>query len=219
MKDRSGRLTVTSDNLLVAMARSGDHSAFAELCMGHRAMILRLAARITGNLADAEDVLQDAWMRAYINLNTFDGRSAFVGWVTRIAINSALTLLRKRRHRRELSLDASLYRDATESFDPIEPSPSPEELCIAAETEAILQWEVRKMNAKLRGAIEIRQEFDGPIKVLARCAGIPVATMKTRLHRARMRLRERLPETTCTSRQSRKERRAKEPKQAIPPSY
>src|SRR6202023_2314880 len=78
---------------------------YAELCRRHREKVFRTVLRITRNMDDAEDVLQDSWMRAFTHLGSFDGRSAFSTWVTRIAINSALGMIRKSGRHKEVSLD------------------------------------------------------------------------------------------------------------------
>ena len=88
-------LTTTSEAQLVTWARNGEQLACAELCRRHREKVLGVVWRITRNLDDAEDVLQDSWMRAFTHIGTFDGRSAFSTWVTRIAINSALGMIKK----------------------------------------------------------------------------------------------------------------------------
>ena len=90
------------DEVLVAAATLGDGPAFAELWERHSRSAFRAAYRITKNRADAEDSMQDAWMKAYLHLETFDSRAAFSTWVTRIAINSALMMLRKKRHHPEV---------------------------------------------------------------------------------------------------------------------
>src|ERR1700720_2773438 len=83
-----------SDEVLVAAAKSGDRPAFLELWTRHSSSAFKTAYRITGNRYDAEDAFQDTWMRAYMHLNTFDGRARFSTWLTRIAINSPLILFR-----------------------------------------------------------------------------------------------------------------------------
>jgi DNA-directed RNA polymerase specialized sigma24 family protein len=93
----SGMTTDTCDMCLVAAAKNGDHQAYAELCRRHSQRTLRTVLRITRNIADAEDTLQEALLKAYTHIGEFDGRSAFSSWLTRIAINVALMLLRKRR--------------------------------------------------------------------------------------------------------------------------
>jgi RNA polymerase sigma-70 factor, ECF subfamily len=85
------------DMYLVAAAKDGDPQAYAELCRRHSRQILRTVMRITRDVADAEDTLQEALLKAYIHIGGFEGRSAFSSWLTRIAINAALMLLRKKR--------------------------------------------------------------------------------------------------------------------------
>jgi RNA polymerase sigma-70 factor (ECF subfamily) len=91
----------TTDEVLVAAAKSGDYLAFVELWTRHSNSAFKIAYRIMGNRDDAEDAIQDAWMKAYVHLNTFDGRAKFSTWLTRIAINSTLMTLRRRRTLRE----------------------------------------------------------------------------------------------------------------------
>ena len=98
-----------SDELLVSAAQAGDAYAFAELKDRHANKLLSRIYRITRNWQDAEDVLQESLMKAFLHLPTFESRSSFSSWITRIAINSALMLLRKRRGV-EVSIDA-LARD------------------------------------------------------------------------------------------------------------
>jgi RNA polymerase sigma factor (sigma-70 family) len=83
----------TSEAQLLISTRNVEQLACAELCGRHRERILRVVLRITRNPDDAEDILQDSGMRAFIPIGTFDGKSAFSTWITRIAINSALTML------------------------------------------------------------------------------------------------------------------------------
>jgi RNA polymerase sigma-70 factor (ECF subfamily) len=97
--------TAPTDEVLVAAAKLGDHHSFAELWTRHSKTAFNMAYRITGNRDDAEDAIQDAWMKAYTHLNTFDGRAKFSTWLTRIAINSALMILRRKRSHPESSMD------------------------------------------------------------------------------------------------------------------
>src|SRR5579871_2039234 len=90
---------------LVAAALDGDYRAFSALCDLHSAHLLRTIYRITRNREDAEDALQDTLMRAFLHMRSFDGRAQFVTWMTRIAINSALMILRKRRRHLMISID------------------------------------------------------------------------------------------------------------------
>src|SRR5580692_11582609 len=96
-KSPIGITTDTGDMHLVAAAKNGDHQAYTELCRRHSKRTLRAVLRITRNIEDAEDTLQEALLKAYTHIGEFDGRSAFSSWLTRIAINNALMLLRKKR--------------------------------------------------------------------------------------------------------------------------
>src|ERR1700723_3628872 len=118
------------DMYLVAAAKDGDHQAYAELCRRHSKQILRKVLRITRNIADAEDTLQEALLKAYIHIGSFEGRSAFSSWLTRIAITSALMLLRKKRSRPAYSLESGPEADDVRFPEPIETSDNPEEYCI-----------------------------------------------------------------------------------------
>jgi len=181
-----------SEAQLVATAQHGEPAAYAELCRRHREMVFRTVLKIIGNVDDAEDVLQDAWMRAFIHIRSFDGRASFSTWMTRIAINSALSVLRKRRKQKEFSLDASVDPDNPCLIQVRELSPNPEERCIGTERQRLVRQAIRSLPSKLRAAIEIRESQDGSMHELAIVAGISVSTLKSRLQRARLRLREPL---------------------------
>lgn len=133
-------------------------------------------------------------MRAFAHIGTFDGRSAFSTWVTRIAINSALTMMRRRRTRRELSLDDPVDPDNRRVIEMLEPSRNPEERCLETERVRLVRQAIKRLPSKLRAAIELRQSQDCSMSELAMLVGVSVPTMKSRLLRARRRLREPLSE-------------------------
>jgi RNA polymerase sigma factor (sigma-70 family) len=185
-------LTAASDALLVTWAKNGEHLAYVELCRRHREMVFRVALKITRNRDDAEDVLQDSWMRALTHIGSFDGRSTFSTWVTRIAINSALMILRKRRTRREFSLDDPIDPGDCRVTEILEPSRNPEERCLETERIRLVRQAIKRLPSKLRTAIEICQAQDGSLSDLAMLAGVSLPTMKSRLLRAKLKLREPL---------------------------
>jgi RNA polymerase sigma-70 factor, ECF subfamily len=196
LEHRMGRsaspLATTRDALLVASAQNGDQLAYVELCRRHREMVFRTVLRITHNMDDAEDILQDSWMRAFTHIGTFDGRAEFSTWVTRIAINSALMMIRKRRKQKECSLDDPVDPGNCRVKEMSEPSRNPEERCLETERIRLVRQAIKRLPSKLRTAIEIRQAQDGPMSELAMLAGVSLPTMKSRLLRARLRLREPL---------------------------
>jgi RNA polymerase sigma factor (sigma-70 family) len=185
-------LAITNDALLVTRAQNGEQLAYVELCRRHREMVFRTVLRIIQNTDDAEDVLQDSWMRAFIHIGTFDGRSTFSTWVTRIAINSALSMIRRRRTKKECSLDDPVDPGSCRVKEMSESSRNPEERCLEKERLRLVQQAIKRLPSKLRTAIEIRQSQDGSMSELAMLAGVSVPTMKSRLVRARLRLREPL---------------------------
>jgi len=166
----------------VTSARNGEQLACAELCRRHRETVLRVVLRITRNLDDAEDVLQDSWMRAFTHIGTFDGRSAFSTWVTRIAINSALGMIRKSGRHKEVSLDDPADPHRPGLTEMLELSRDPEERCLEGERLKLVRQAIRRLPLKLRSAVEIRQSQDGPVSELAILAGVSLPTMKSRLN-------------------------------------
>ena len=181
--------TPLPDEDLVAAAKSGDHSAFAELWARHSTTAFKAAYRIMRNQDDAEDMIQDAWMKAYVHLNSFDGRAKFSTWLTRITINSALMSLRRRRTRPEISMDV-LDGEAGQSYKIADQRNNAEELLVRHETAVHLGRAIGRLRPTLRSVVEIHQSNDGSIREVAELAGISVPATKSRLLRARRILRK-----------------------------
>jgi RNA polymerase sigma-70 factor (ECF subfamily) len=99
-----GSLIMVNDELLVLAAKSGDEAAFAELRRRHSSKLLRTTYRITRNWEDAEDAVQDSFLKVFLHLNKFESRSSFASWLTRIGINSARMIMRKKPYY-EISID------------------------------------------------------------------------------------------------------------------
>src|SRR3984885_7171220 len=184
-------MAAASDEVLVEMAKLRDHPAFAELWNRHSNTAFKVAYQITGSRDDAEDVIQDAWMKAYVHLNTFDGRAKFSTWLTRIAINSSLMILRRRRARPETSMeiadgDTWLHREIADQTKNVE------ELYARQERVEHLKRAICRLHPTLRNVVEIGQSNDSSIKEVAELAGLSVAATKSRLVRARKILRKAL---------------------------
>jgi RNA polymerase sigma-70 factor, ECF subfamily len=191
-------MTRSSDALLVIWAQNGEQLAYVELCRRYRAMVFRKILRITRNADDTEDVLQDTWMKAFTHIGSFEGRSAFSSWVTKIGINSALTMLRGKRKQRESSLDDQVDPGNRRAAEMLEPSRNPEERCLETERMRLIRQAIKRLPPELRTAIEIRQSHDGSVSELAMLAGVSPPAMKSRLMRARLRLRERVSTSVNT---------------------
>lgn len=105
IESKIGEPASDNESLLVKAAKQGDISAFEELVKRYDRNVFRIAQHITQNREDAEDVVQDAFLKAYKNLGNFQGQSRFYTWLVRIAVNEALMRLRRRRPERMISLD------------------------------------------------------------------------------------------------------------------
>jgi RNA polymerase sigma-70 factor (ECF subfamily) len=187
-----------SDEVLVEMAKLRDHPAFAELWNRHSNAAFKVAYRIRGSRDDAEDVIQDAWMKAYVHLNTFDGRAKFSTWLTRIAINSSLMILRRKRARPETSMDIT-DGDTWRHWEIADQTKNVEELYARHERVEHLRRAICRLQPTLRTVVEIHQSNDRSVKEVAELAGISVAATKSRLLRARKLLRKSLcPEESMT---------------------
>jgi RNA polymerase sigma-70 factor (ECF subfamily) len=180
--------TAPTDEILIAAAKSGDHPAFLELWTRHSSRAFKTAYRITGNRYDAEDAFQDTWMRAYMHLNTFDGRAQFSTWLSRIAINSSLMILRAKRVHPETSIEIT-DGDTWRHWEIADPAKNAEEVYATHERLERLRRAIRRLAPSLRIVLEMHQSSDSSLKEVAEFAGISVAATKSRLSRAKKTLR------------------------------
>jgi len=176
-----------SDLDLVSAARLGDNNAFAELCQRHSRNLMKRLTRITRNREDAEDALQDSFLRAFLHLGSFQGKSQFSTWLSQIAHNSALMILRKRRRGPQVSLDET-GPDGTLEIQPVWVAPSAEAQCIGGESLAALNEAAERLRPRLLSVLRLRVVHEYPIEQIAAMNGISVAATKTRLHRAKAEL-------------------------------
>jgi len=175
---------------LVKAAKSGQSSAFATLCQRHAAQLLRATHRITRNREDSEDVVQDALLRAFVHLNDFDGRSSFATWLTRIAINSALMNLRKKRTSREIAIAGpGDFASDDKVYDIADHAPNPERRYAQHEKEKILKNAINSLRPTLRQVVEMKQLQERSMRETAQAMSISVAAAKARLFHAKLALR------------------------------
>jgi RNA polymerase sigma-70 factor, ECF subfamily len=185
--------TEMSEAALVSMAKLGDSDAFVELSRLHANRLLRTIYQITRNWHDAEDALQDATLRAFSHLKDFQEKSSFYTWLTRIAINSALMILRKRRGCYEIPFDGiDDSGDSYERWEPRSPAENPESRLARQEREELLRDAILRLPQVLREAVELRQAMGYSTREIAQALGISVPAVKSRLSRARVTLRTAL---------------------------
>jgi RNA polymerase sigma-70 factor, ECF subfamily len=183
---------VERDLEIVAAAQAGSTTAFDELQKLYSSRLFKTILRITKNREDAEDALQDTFLRAYVALRGFEARSSVYSWLTRIAINSALMILRRRRSRREALFIASFEEE--DDLFPLEikdPASNPEQLCDLLQRSEHLLHAIRKLEPQVRALIEIRLAGEYSMKEMANILNISTSAVKARLYRARAHLVKR----------------------------
>ena len=190
-QERPSLVTKEEEGLL-ARARAGDTAAFASLVMPHRDGILRRIQRILHNQEDAEDAVQTAIVDALRHLDTFQGRSRFSSWLTRIALNAAFMRLRTGRRKNEASLDEVVVGETAARFEVVERRRNPEQECSLKETRVLLAKAIDRLGPLYREVLHMFHVQELPAKEAARILGVPVGTVKARLHRARSRLSRHL---------------------------
>ena len=189
--------TVSRDEgQLVSDAKAGNYSAFEELVNRYEKKIYRLGMNITGNREDAEDVLQDAFLKAFEHLPEFREDSRFYTWITRIAVNEALMKLRKRRSSREMSMEDSEDENGDVMVREFADwKPNPEQQFAQSELEGILQGAVSSLPPGFRTVFYLRDVEGLSTEETAELLDLTVGAVKARLFRARLRLREELSKT------------------------
>ncbi|MGO9339170.1 MAG: RNA polymerase sigma factor [Terracidiphilus sp.] len=182
-----------SDEALVSEAKAGEHHAFVELCDRYGRCVKQRIFRIVKNRDDADDVFQETLMRAYKHLNGFRGGCSFQTWITQIAINSALMLLRWRRIRSETCIEIVGEGGELISHWPIpDSSPNPEQLYLRRQTSQILSEAVTNLPPKYRSIVEQCHGKELKLSDAAQALGLKDGAAKSRLFRARALLRRRL---------------------------
>jgi RNA polymerase sigma-70 factor (ECF subfamily) len=180
------------EHIFLARARRGDATAFEELVNRYERKIFRLAMNITGNREDAEDVLQEAFLKAYTNLDRFHGDSRFYTWLVRIAVNEGLMKLRKRRPN-VVSLDQEIETDEDVMPREVEDwGPNPEQRFAQAELNRILNTVIEELDPGFRIVFLLRDIEQLSTEETAEALGLSVPAVKSRLLRARLKLREKL---------------------------
>jgi RNA polymerase sigma-70 factor (ECF subfamily) len=178
---------------VVALAREGDARAFSELVRRYEGKIFRLAQHVTQNREDAEDVLQETFMKAYEHLDQFQGNSKFYTWIVRIAVNQALMKLRRRKTDRSVSLDEAIDTGEDTVVREIAAwDEDPEDRYSREELGKILDTAVQSLDPPYRTVFQLRDIDELSTEETAEALGLSVPAVKSRLLRARLQLREKL---------------------------
>lgn len=181
------------DMTLVAACRRGDVSAFDELVKRYDRRLFRIAHHVTRNREDAQDVVQEAFLRAFRYLDQFQGNSQFSTWLVRITINQSLMKVRKAHRKKEVQLDQEGFTEMGEfSLDAVDWAPNPEERYRSSELRAILVNALETLQPGLSLVFVLRDVEGLSTEQTSAALGLTQAAVKTRLMRARLQLRDRL---------------------------
>ncbi|HET6840763.1 MAG TPA: sigma-70 family RNA polymerase sigma factor [Candidatus Angelobacter sp.] len=184
---------VSDELALVQAAKGGDLEAFSQLVKRYDRNIFRIAQHITHNEEDAQDVVQEAFLKAYTNLEQFQGNSKFYTWLVRIAVNEALMKLRRRRADKTVSIDEDVEtEDGSMPREVADWSPNPEQLYGQSELGDILKKTIQGLPPGFRTVFVLRDVEGLSTEETAEMLGLSVPAVKSRLLRARLQLRERL---------------------------
>lgn len=183
----------TDESVLLAQSREGDTRAFAELVRRYEGKIFRLAQHITQNREDAEDVLQETFMKSYEHLDQFKGDSKFYTWIVRIAVNQALMKLRRRKTDKSVSLDEQIDTGEDTIVREIAAwDEDPEQRFSREELGSILDRAIQSLEPPYRSVFVLRDIDELSTEETAEALGLSVPAVKSRLLRARLQLREKL---------------------------
>ena len=181
--------TAREQDPLLQQALNGDQDALGALFASHMPQLYRAALRILGTPQDAEEALQDGLLGAMLHLGEFECRARFSTWLTRIVMNAALMRLRKSRREVLLSIDQTLDRDAVGLADRVtDPRPNPEEIYQWKERLQLFERKLRSLPSGYRLVLWLRNVQGMSTQEAAEILGVTTATVKSQLHRARLKL-------------------------------
>src|SRR3989449_11449263 len=185
--------TASDDLALVHASKNGDVAAFEELVKRYDGKLFRIAQHLTHNREDAEDIVQEAFLKAFQHLGQFRENSKFSTWLIRITLNQSLMKLRKRRPTREVSIDNNFQSEEdSHPIDVADWAPNPEELYSVAELREILRKTLQELGPGLRVVFVLRDIERLSLEQTAEALNLSVSAVKARSWRARLQLRERL---------------------------
>jgi RNA polymerase sigma-70 factor, ECF subfamily len=193
IEQAEGQIDQHPDVALIERVRAGDISAYDALVRKYERQVFRIAQHITENREDAEDVVQDAFLKAYQKIDQFQGNSKFSTWLVRIAVNESLMRLRKRRTGKMISIDEDIATDeGSVPRDLADWTPNPEQNYNQAELAEILRKTIQGLPEGFRIVFVLRDVEGLSTEEAAETLGLSVPAVKSRLLRGRLQLRERL---------------------------
>src|SRR5690606_24030401 len=175
------------ESRLAQLARNGDRFAFRELVDLYQNKIYHLAYRMLGNVHEAEDIVQETFLRVYMNLTRYDTAQKFSTWIYRIGTNLCIDTLRKRKRKSNLSLDANIFdSDSSDGYDilPTGVEELPENQLVLSETKQQFRESIDLLPEQYKSIAILRYLHDLPLHHISEVLDMSVTTLKTRLFRA-----------------------------------
>jgi RNA polymerase sigma-70 factor (ECF subfamily) len=178
------------DQELIASCLKGDAAAFGVMVRRYQDRLYNTVYRLVGNAEDAQDVVQEAFLNAYQSLDSFKGDALFFTWLYRIAVNTAISL--KRKQRVLLRIDGG--RNGTGGVEPLDPSDlsRPGHALEQAEQETRIRRALARLSPEHRAVLVLKDMEGQKYETMAEVLQVPIGTIRSRLHRARLELRELL---------------------------
>lgn len=178
----------------IRKAAQGDAAAFEELVVRYQGQVFNLCLRMTADAEDAADLTQEAFVKVWKSLDTFQFDAAFFTWLYRLASNCCLDFLRSKKRRPTVSLTMETEEEDEQTLDVSDDAPTPEEAAISKEERETLRLAMQSIDAEQRQILTLRVVNDLSYSDIARVLGIREGTVKSRLSRARESLRKKLTE-------------------------
>ena len=186
---RASGVEKDSDADLVAATKSGETHAFEKLVVRYERRVFAVAQRITNNREDAEDVVQESFHKAFLHLHDFQERSQFSTWLTRIAMNEAFMLVRRRRGILEVLPDNPDDGVNAVSAAFVDQRPNPEESCWRRERAELVTEAINRLGPKIRSTILLRDIEEHSAEETALILGTSITAVKARVFQGRRKLR------------------------------
>jgi RNA polymerase sigma-70 factor, ECF subfamily len=178
-----------SDGMLVTAAKRGNARAFEDLVLRHQRRIFAMAQRITSNREDAQDVVQETFHKVFLHLDNFQEKSRFSTWLTRIAMNEAFMLLRRKRGVFEVLPESTDEGVTAASQVFVDQGPNPEESCLRSERTQLLTAAINRLGPRIRTAILLREIEERSVEETAHILGTTSSAVKARVFHGRRKLR------------------------------
>ena len=186
-----------SNEQLLSEARSGNGQAFGELCLRYSGMLSQRIFQIVRHQEDAEDVLQETFLKAYQHLQTFRGTCSFSTWLVAIGTNVSLMLLRRRKTLRKNTCDVVAEDGETLVMEWRDTALDPEQRYMMYQTSQKVNHAVRRLSPQLRNLLEMYYKRELRLKDVAKIVGVSEGAAKSRILRARHMLRRALNKNEC----------------------